>query len=79
MTSGLSCDGESVALTAATSPSLEDLTPGDAPRDVPRMVLYNSLLAYETGAEFVQAWLDAEAGSSTRSCSCSRVGSRTRS
>ncbi len=31
MTSGLGCDGESVALTAATSPSLEDLLRGTIP------------------------------------------------
>jgi hydrogenase small subunit len=61
MTSGLSCDGESVALTSATSPSIEDLLQGTLP-GVPRMVLYNSLLAYETGSDFVQFWLDAEAG-----------------
>jgi hydrogenase small subunit len=61
MTSGLSCDGESVALTSATSPSLEDLIRGTLPGS-PSMVLYNPLLAYESGKEFVQAWYDAEAG-----------------
>ena len=61
MTSGLSCDGESVALTSATSPSLEDLLRGTLP-GMPRIALYNSLLAYESGDDFVQAWYDAEAG-----------------
>ena len=53
MTSGLSCDGESVALTSATSPSLEDLIRGTIP-GMPGIVIYNPLLAYESGAEFVQ-------------------------
>ncbi len=61
MTSGLSCDGESVALTSATSPSLEDLIRGTIP-GMPGVVIYNPLLAYESGAEFVKVWYDAEAG-----------------
>jgi hydrogenase small subunit len=61
MTAGLSCDGESVALTSATSPSLEDLIRGTIP-GMPGLVIYNPLLAYESGADFVQAWYDAEAG-----------------
>ena len=48
MTAGLSCDGESVALTSATSPSLEDLIRGTLP-GMPGLVIYNPLLAYETG------------------------------
>ena len=61
MTSGLGCDGDSVALTSATSPSLEELLRGAVP-GMPPVVLYNPLLAYETGADFVQSWYDAEAG-----------------
>ncbi|HJY25847.1 MAG TPA: hydrogenase expression protein HypE, partial [Actinomycetes bacterium] len=61
MTSGLGCDGDSVALTSATSPRLEDLLRGAMP-GMPPLVLYNPLLAYETGADFVQSWYDAEAG-----------------
>ncbi|GAC1489158.1 MAG: hydrogenase small subunit [Solirubrobacteraceae bacterium] len=61
MTSGLGCDGDSVAMTAATSPSLEDLLSQVIP-GMPRMVLHNPMLAYENGAEFMQAWTDAEAG-----------------
>jgi hydrogenase small subunit len=61
MTSGLGCDGDSVALTSATSPRLEELLRGAMP-GMPPLVLYNPLLAYETGADFVQSWYDAEAG-----------------
>ena len=59
MTAGLGCDGESVAMTSATSPSLEDLLSGVIP-DSPRVVLHNPMLAFENGAEFLQAWYDAE-------------------
>jgi hydrogenase small subunit len=61
MSSGLGCDGDSVAMTAATSPSLEDLITQAIP-GMPRVVLHHPLLAYEVGAEFMQAWTDAEEG-----------------
>jgi hydrogenase small subunit len=61
MTSGLGCDGDTVAMTAATSPSLEDLLTGAIP-GMPGIVIYNPLLAYETGEDFMRAWRDAEAG-----------------
>jgi hydrogenase small subunit len=61
LTSGLGCDGESVAMTAATTPSLEDLLHGILP-GAPRMVIYNPLLAYETGEEFMDHFHRAAAG-----------------
>ena len=61
LTSGLGCDGDSVAMTAATSPSLEDLTHGVLP-GMPRLVIYNPLLAYESGEEFVHTFHRAAAG-----------------
>jgi hydrogenase small subunit len=61
MTAGLSCDGESVALTSATSPSLEDLIRGTLP-GMPGLVIYNPLLAYETGEEFMAAFWRAAVG-----------------
>ena len=60
-TTGLGCDGESVAMTAATNPSWEDLARGLLP-GVPPLVIHNPLLAFETGNDFVQAWYDAENG-----------------
>jgi hydrogenase small subunit len=61
MTSGLGCDGDTVALTAATNPSLEDLLRGAIP-GTPRIMLYNPWTAVETGEEFVRHWYDAESG-----------------
>ena len=48
-------------MTSATNPSLEDIVQGIIP-GMPRVVIHNPVLAYENGAEFMQAWYDAEAG-----------------
>lgn len=59
LTSGLGYDGESLALTAATSPSLEDLL-GQASPGAPSVVLHNAVYAYEVGEAFMQDLYDAE-------------------
>jgi hydrogenase small subunit len=61
MTTGLSCDGDSVAMTSATNPSLEDIVRGIIP-GMPRVVVHNPVLAYENGQEFMEAWFQAERG-----------------
>ena len=61
MTSGLGCDGDSIAMTSAVNPSLEDIITGAIP-GMPKVVAHTPVLAYENGAEFMQAWYDAEAG-----------------
>jgi hydrogenase small subunit len=61
MTTGLSCEGDSVAMTAATNPSLEDIILGIIP-GMPRVVIHNQVIAYEVGQEYIQAWYDAEQG-----------------
>jgi len=61
MTTGLSCEGDSVAMTSATNPSLEDLIQGIIP-GMPNLVIHNQVIAFEVGHEFIQAWWDAEAG-----------------
>jgi hydrogenase small subunit len=61
LTSGLGCDGESLALTAATSPSLEDLL-GQAIPGAPSVVLHNAVYAYDVGEAFMQDLYDAEEG-----------------
>jgi hydrogenase small subunit len=61
MTTGLSCEGDSVAMTAATNPSLEDIIPGVIPGHA-AVVIHNQVVAYEVGHEYVQAWYDAEQG-----------------
>ena len=60
-TTGLGCDGESLALTSATNPTWEEIAGGAIP-GLPSVVIHNPVLAMETGDEFVQAWLDAEEG-----------------
>lgn len=61
LTAGLSCDGDTISMTAATQPSLEDLVLGSLP-GVPRLKLHNPVLAYENGDEFLSFLHDAVAG-----------------
>jgi hydrogenase small subunit len=61
LTTGLGCDGDSIAMTSATSPSLEDLLRGCLP-GMPPVILHNPLLAYENGDEFIRSFADAAAG-----------------
>jgi hydrogenase small subunit len=61
MSAGLSCDGESVALTGATNPSVEDLLGGLFP-GLPKIVLHIPMLSMATGEDFMRAFYDAEDG-----------------
>ncbi len=61
MTTGLSCDGDSVAMTSAVDPSLEDIITGVIP-GMPKVVVHNPVLAYENGDDFMEAWYQAERG-----------------
>ena len=61
MTTGLGCDGDSVAMTSAVDPSLEDIVTQAIP-GMPKVIVHNPVLAYENGDEFMQAWYDAEDG-----------------
>ena len=61
ITSGLGCDGDSIAMTAATNPTLEDLLRGSLP-GIPPIVLYNPVFAFETGDDFMRALFDAAEG-----------------
>ncbi|MGI9019652.1 MAG: hydrogenase expression protein HypE [Solirubrobacterales bacterium] len=61
MTTGLSCEGDSVAMTSATNPSLEDIVQGVIP-GMPRVVLHNQVLAFASGEEYLEAWYQAERG-----------------
>ena len=51
ITAGLGCDGDSVSITAAEQPSIEDVLLGAIP-GLPKVHLHNPVLAYENGAEF---------------------------
>jgi len=61
MTAGLGCDGDSVSITAATQPSIEDVVMGAIP-GLPKVHLHNPVLAYENGDEFQAAFHQAANG-----------------
>ncbi len=61
LTAGLSCDGDTIAMTAATQPSIEELLLGAIPW-IPKVRLHNPLLSYENGDEFVQIFRNAAEG-----------------
>src|SRR5262245_63433975 len=61
LTAGLGCDGDTVAITAATQPSLEDLLLGAIP-GLPEVRLHNPVLACENGDDFVRHFERAEQG-----------------
>jgi hydrogenase small subunit len=58
---GMSCDGDTVSITAATQPSIEDVVLGVIP-GLPKVHLHNKVLAYETGEEYLQAFRAAARG-----------------
>jgi hypothetical protein len=61
MTTGLSCDGDSVSVTAAMQPSVEDVVLGAIP-GLPKVHLHNPVLAYEVGDDFMKYWWQAAEG-----------------
>src|SRR2546429_10022140 len=61
ITAGLGCDGDTIAMTAATNPSIEDLVLGAIP-GVPKITLHNPCLAYANGDEFMRTFHRAAAG-----------------
>src|SRR3984885_9344237 len=61
MTAGLSCDGDSVSITAAMQPSIEDVLLGAIP-GLPKVHLHNPVLAYENGDDFMKYWHQAAEG-----------------
>jgi hydrogenase small subunit len=61
LTAGLSCDGDTVAMTGATNPSIEDVVRGMIP-GIPQVILHNPVLAYESGSQFIQFFHDAAEG-----------------
>lgn len=58
---GLSCDGDSVSLTAATLPSVEEIALGALP-GLPKVQFHWPLIDYDTGSDFLKWYFDAEAG-----------------
>jgi hydrogenase small subunit len=58
---GMSCDGDTVSVTAGTNPSIEDVVLGLIP-GLPKVNLHNKVLAYETGEAFMTAFRKAARG-----------------
>jgi hydrogenase small subunit len=65
LTAGLGCDGDSIAMTGATQPSIEDIILGAIPW-IPKVNFYNPFLAIEVGDEFVRPFRDAAEAKSER-------------
>ena len=63
LTAGLGCDGDTIAVTAATQPSIEDIVLGAFPW-IPKVKFHNPFLAYENGEEFVRFFREAAEGKS---------------
>src|ERR1700680_189349 len=53
ITAGLGCDGDTIAMTAATQPSIEDVVLGSMPW-IPKVRLHNPFLALENGDDFLE-------------------------
>ena len=54
LTAGLGCDGDTISITAATQPGIEDILRGAFP-GLPKVNLHNPVLARENGDEFLPA------------------------
>jgi hydrogenase small subunit len=61
LTAGLGCDGDTIAMTAASQPSIEDVLLGAIP-GLPRVRLHNPVLAPENGDDFLRPWHRAAEG-----------------
>ena len=51
ITAGLGCDGDTIAMTAATQPSIEDIVMGGMPW-IPKVNFHNPFLSFENGDGF---------------------------
>jgi hydrogenase small subunit len=61
ITAGLSCDGDTVSITNAEQPSIEDILLGAIP-GLPRVHLHNPVVATEVGEEFMKFFYRGERG-----------------
>jgi hydrogenase small subunit len=61
ITAGLSCDGDTISITAATQPSIEDILLGAIP-GLPKIRLHNAVLAYRNGDDFLETFRQAAEG-----------------
>jgi hydrogenase small subunit len=63
ITAGLGCDGDSIAITAATQPSIEDILLGAIP-GLPAVTMRHPVLAFEVGEDFLEPFHRAAEGKS---------------
>jgi hydrogenase small subunit len=61
ITAGLGCDGDTIAMTGATQPTIEEVLMGGIP-GIPKVRLHNPFLAYENGDEFLEPFHAAAQG-----------------
>ena len=61
ITAGLGCDGDSVSITAATQPSIEDVVLGAIP-GLPKVHLHNPVIAYRVRRRFLEYFIKPRAG-----------------
>src|SRR5262245_4573200 len=61
ITAGLGCDGDTISVTNAEQPSIEDMLLGAIP-GLPKAHLHNPVLAKEVGNEFMEYFYRAERG-----------------
>ena len=61
ITAGLGCDGDTIAMTAATQPSIEDVVLGALPW-IPKVNLHNPFLALANGDDFMRPFHQAADG-----------------
>src|SRR6202008_2836237 len=53
ITAGLGCDGDTIAMTAATQPSIEGIVMGGMPW-IPKVNFHNPFLSFENGDDFLK-------------------------
>ncbi len=61
VTAGLGCDGDTIAMTAATQPSIEDVVMGGIPW-IPKVKFHNPFLAAANGDDFLRPFHQAAKG-----------------
>ena len=58
ITAGLGCDGDTISITAAEQPSIEDVLLGAIP-GLPKVHLHNPVLAMEVGDDFMKYFVSS--------------------
>ncbi len=61
ITAGLGCDGDTIAMTGATQPSIEDIVRGGIPW-TPKVNLHNPFLSAESADDFLRRFHQAAQG-----------------